>query len=573
MIPFALLCSRAPRLRAARALALLWLVLFWSGSARALKVLVKGAASLEGQVQTDGSAQIIRGKLRDDLGGPISKAQIHLEALQSDGKPLTDFSPPRPCTGGTPLPFKDGGYATETDAQGVFCLRTARLPQRGLLRLRFTGSSGLAGVRVEVPFDAEHPTAMLGWDPKPEQIDLDVPQARVAVAMSGLPSTGSSIPMELLDERGKVIATADTDDRGRALFEVATTELAGPGAGELTARPRGASAGGIQAKVVRTARVTLVGSAPKEAIVPHDGHRFQIAAETQRGPAERGVVEVRLGNEILGAGTIKAGRVDVTAAFDVPAEGAIDLTFRYLPSSPGLREAEPLVLRVPVRPPSPLRKAPLLLLGVLLLGWLARGWKRPPRAQRPAAPKPTEETTALPEMSAEPEEGASGWQGVVLDAHERRPLVGAVVRVLGRDFYGEREVEQVHTDGRGRFQLQTSWAPTHLLQVTSPWHTTVERPLPKPGRLALALVSRRRTLLERLVAVGKKFVPEQSQEPTPEQLARRFESDTRPGGARWARELEATVFGQEPVGVKEEARLSDLEADLARRDPGDGVRR
>jgi hypothetical protein len=561
--------GRATRAHVAAALTLT--AARWSSRVEAVKVLVKGSASVEGQVQEDGAAQVVRGKLRDDLGGPIAAGRVDVQFLQKDGGPLAGISAPKSCASGGSLPQgADGRYATETDAQGVFCLRTGRLPRQGLLRLRFPGRPGLTEASIDVPFDTDHPTAMLSWDPKPEVIDLDAPLARFAVALGGGPGGG---PLDLLDERGEVLATAITDERGRALFEVATSRLAGPGSGELTVRHRQTGVAGLQARVVRSARVVLVGSAPKEAIIPHDGHRFEIGAETLRGGAEGGVVEARLGNEILGAGAVQAGRAALTIAFDIPEERAVDLTFRYLPSSPELRAGEALVLRVPVRPPSPLRKAPLLLAGLLLVGWLARGWKRPPRAKRPAPPREVEAEAPLPELASEPEAGATGWQGLVLDAHERRPLTGVQVRVLSRDFYGEREVQRTATDERGCFELAGEWAPTFTLHVAAPWHVPVERPLPRPGRLSLGLVSRRRALLERVATVARRVLPEHPQEPTPEQLARHYEACARPGEARWARAVESAVFGRDPVGAREEAELSVLAADLSRRDPGDGVRR
>jgi hypothetical protein len=164
---------------------------------------------------------------------------------------------------------------------------------------------------------------------------------------------------------------------------------------------------------------------------------------------------------------------------------------------------------------------------------------------------------------------------VVLDAHDRTPLSGAVVRVVARDFYGERDVGRAEADAQGRFSLAVDWDATRALVVESPWHASLERPLPKPGRVTLALVSRRRALLGRLVEVARKLGhgPPAGAEPTPAQIARAFDGQLRAGGAAWARAVESAVFGHQPPGAREEAELSAMESNLARHDASDGVRR
>jgi len=555
------------------------LLLLWSGPAGAVKVMVKGTTTLEGQVQADGDAQQIRGKLRDDLGAPVGGARVAIDVVQPDGKPLLTLPAPRPCGGGAAPQQTPDAYQVETDAQGAFCLRTQRLPQRGVLRLRFSGRTGLGTASFEIPFDADKPVPLLAWDPRPEVIDLDVPQVRVAAALVGAGSSGGSEALELTDEAGKVLATTVADERGRATFEVPTATLGGPGGGELTVKPKRAKSAvqPLKARVVRSARVNLLGTAPSEAVVPRDGYKFSLAADTQRGPADGGVVEARIGNEIVGVGSVKKGRVEVVTTFDVPTEGSIDVVFRYLSSSPEQRAGEGLVLRVPVKPPSPLRKAPLLVAGLLLVGWLARGWKRPPRAARAAAQAAGSGASPgqLPELVLEQDEGATGWKGVVLDAHEHRGIEGAVVKIVARDFYGEHEVGSAQTDRQGGFEIGGRWEPARVLVVAAPWHGSIERPLPKAGKLRLSLVSRRRALLERLVAAARRLGLESPSEgdPTPAQIARRLGEQERPGGERWARAVEEAAFGHQPVGASEEARVAAMEADLARREASDGVRR
>jgi hypothetical protein len=62
-------------------------------------------------------------------------------------------------------------------------------------------------------------------------------------------------------------------------------------------------------------------------------------------------------------------------------------------------------------------------------------------------------------------------------------------------------------------------------------------------------------------------------EPTPGQIARGFEAREREAEARWARGVEGAVYGPGVVGEEQEARVVQLEQDIARREPGDWVRR
>ena len=556
-------------------MALLGGLMLGSREAAALRVTVKGTASIEGRLEPDGDAQILRGKLRDDLGAPVGRASVSADILLPDGRPLLTLPVARACPGSASPQMAPDAYRVTTDAQGAFCLRAQGLPTRGTLRLRFAGQPGLATAAAEVPFDGEPGAPSLAWDPRPEVIDLDASNIRIAVAAGGGRNRPENLSMELLDERGKVLGQALTDDRGRALFEVATAALGGPGPGELVARVRGPGGQApLKTTVVRSARVSVVGTAPGEPIVPHDGHKFVLAATTQRGPAEGGVVEARIGNEIVGVGAVKKGQAVVETTFDVPGDGALDIMFSYLSSAPELRPGDGLLLRVPVRPPSPLRKAPLVLAGVLLIGWLARGWRRPARVARENEPDAKPALGPLPPLVVEEDGGSEGWRGTVLDAHDRRPLAGVVVRVVSRDFYGEREVGSMATDAQGHFELSGPWEATRALLVDAPWHSHLERPLPRPGRLTLALVSRRRSLLDRLVNAARRLgVDAPGGEPTPAQVARGFEAQSRDGGVRWARAVEEVAFGASAVGADEEKRVAGLEDDLARGEGSDRLRR
>jgi hypothetical protein len=535
-----------------------------SSPALGVRVAVRANATLEARVTNDGDAQVIRGTLKDDVGTPVVAAHVEIEILGADGKRL-DLPAPRPCgatAGGHPPHAAPDAYVLDTDARGMFCARTAPITTRGTLRVRFAGQGAIAATSVEIPFDAEQKLPTMTWEGKPDTLDLDLAQLRLSVVATGrVGGRGlDGIALSLLDERGQTLSRARTDERGRASFEIATASLDGPGAGELSVRTEAAGPPLLSARVLRVARVGLVVAPPGDAIVPHDGHTFTVAVETGRGPSSTGAVEARVGEESVGVGTVKSGRAAVTVTFDVPSEGALDLSFRYLTSSPELRAGDPVTLRVPVRPPPAWRRAPLFLVAILLVAWIARGWRRAPRsaeAARRSLPPPAR----LPEMVAEPDAKARDWHGVVLDAHDRRPIEGAIVRLLARDFRGEHVTAQATTARDGSFILDGAATPTSVIEVEARFHARLEKPAPGPGRVTLALVSRRRALLDRLVHAARRtgFAGAAPPDPTPAHVARQADARSRHEMAGYARAVEAAAYGESPVDAGDEQRVVALE--------------
>lgn len=550
------------------ALASAALVLASAGDVGAIKVAVRATATLDARVTPDGDAQVIRGTLRDDVGAAVPGAHVEVTVLTEAGKRV-DLPPPRPCStnaGGHAPHAAPDAYVLDTDGQGVFCVRTGTLPMRGTLRIRFTGQGHVAATSVDLPFDADRSTPALAWDPAPTAVDLDTPSARwtvMATTRAGGGKALDGVNLLLRDERGHELSRARTDERGRASFDVSTSALAGPGSGELEVRGVDANLPPLRTKIVRVARVALVGAPPTSAIVPHDGHAFAIAAETSRGPAATGAVEARIGQEIVGATNVQDGRARVVTTFDVPAEGMLEVTFHYLPSGPDLRPGEPLSMRVPVRPPSPWRRAPLFVLAAGLIAWLSRGWRRPPRGAPRKKPAQAGAPPRLPDLVVQAHAGATVLQGQILDAHERAPIAGATVTVLSRDFLGERAIGAVESDAQGAFVLDVPWEPSRIMLVEAPDHARLEKPLPKPGRARIALVSRRRALLDRFVAALRRAPGwDATPEPTPGSVVARAEARGEGGVVRWAKAVEEAAYGASRVDASREARVIALETDL-----------
>jgi hypothetical protein len=106
------------------------------------------------------------------------------------------------------------------------------------------------------------------------------------------------------------------------------------------------------------------------------------------------------------------------------------------------------------------------------------------------------------------------------------------------------------------------------LIVTAPNHTTLTEPAPADGTLAICLVSRRRTLVDRLVAWAKSAGRPwgRGKEPTPLELAEAARRHNQPDVEGWAAAVAEAAYG--PV-APDERRESDI---LGREPPLPGPR-
>jgi hypothetical protein len=151
----------------------------------------------------------------------------------------------------------------------------------------------------------------------------------------------------------------------------------------------------------------------------------------------------------------------------------------------------------------------------------------------------------------------AGWAGQVLDAHDESPIVGARVDVVGpAGTFGSA------CDGGGSFRIEPFvGSSVATLRVSAPWHATLVRSLPPPGRLTIALSTRRRALLARLVEVGGRLRGREAKvaDPTPAELARHAAEASRGDLAVWARAVEGAAYGPESIDAEREAAVSALE--------------
>jgi len=155
---------------------------------------------------------------------------------------------------------------------------------------------------------------------------------------------------------------------------------------------------------------------------------------------------------------------------------------------------------------------------------------------------------------------AGGWRGVVVDAHEGTPVVGARLSIVVPAFQGDGVIARALADEHGSFSFDPTHARDARLVVEADLHSTYEQALPPPSALHVALITRRRALLDRLVRwarhQGAPF--DGVSEPTPGHVRRAAARLKMQEGQRWttvekwAGQVESAAFGSEPVHAADE---------------------
>ncbi|MFT3771943.1 MAG: carboxypeptidase-like regulatory domain-containing protein [Minicystis sp.] len=561
-----------------------------------LRVHVRGGAEVHAVAGSERGEITIRGELIDDAGAAIANAPVVVTATAEGTHAPLKLGPLSPCEGSSARGAGRGGdeAVIETDDRGGFCA-TGRAPAEKLvLKLKFRGSKLYDTAEMEVPVTAETERlqrALLRFEPPPETIDLDRETVTVTAALrverSELfrPSAAgsaqrASLPLVLEDERHAHVAEAVTGGDGRARFEVKTSALAGPGAGELVVRFGGNAVLGKaeDAKpIVRRAEARLALEHPIDPADPEDGVPIDIVVTTSRGPVSGGVVEVRravpaaltIAGDSLGAGTVdEHGHARVVAAFAAAGATKVPLLVRYVPAAPWYRAGPELRVEVEVKGPGILRQ---VLLAAVVIGaavWVASGWRRAPRPRElpgvDGATAPPSGRAGVQVIASPPD--LAGWRGTVADAHDGSPIAGASLAIVAPSFQGDGTVGRTTADERGAFTLEGAYRNDARLVVTSPDHATHEQALPPPSVLRVALITRRRAILERLVRWARqRGAPfDGAPEPTPGHVRRAAARASVAEVEAWAGHVEQAVYGPERVDEAREREIRGAEPRAAR---------
>jgi hypothetical protein len=480
-----------------------------------------------------------------------------------------------------------------TDDAGRFCVRIALPTDRYVAHLE-TRTAGVAdgmidSAKIDLPVDLALEAVTLRFDPERPILALDEGAMALEVIASaeddGVTTAAAGLSVALTNEAGSTLGTATTDGTGRAHFLVPSDILGAPGRGELRVSFAGNARAGASSHSMRIERRTHVDLGAPDAVdgrlplgSPEDGIPIRVVAsprytaKKKGGPAPAtptGAIEARLGDGsvIVGAGALERGQARVVATFALPvplspsAEAALRLT--YVPDAPWFLPGTELRLEQPIRSSGSWTRLPVLLAGALVLAWLALA-RLPPAARAISRAKPSSRPQSAPSagphvkvvQSGSP---STGWTGRVVDAHDSFGVAGARVSIERRGFDRIESVVQTLADSRGTFALAPCDSrPGDELVADGPLHAGLRRPLPPPGELQVALVLRKRALLERLVRWarrrGRPF--DARPEPTPGQVHRAAASEF--AIARWADSVERAAYGGAVVDGDAQAEVDRL---------------
>jgi len=466
-----------------------------------------------------------------------------------------------------------------TDERGAFCFIYPQAGSTLALTAKFVGNNTYEGTEATAkptPESEQRTETILRFEPVPATIDLDRESVTVTAtvridrddALRQIPAGAprrDGLEVELTDERGASLGKAPTGGDGRVRFEVSTKLLAGPGNGELIASFAGdkqLGASKTTAFVTRSATVHLSAATDVKGD-PETGIPIDVEITTPFGAVDGGVVEATLAGGGIGAGQVTDGKAHVVLTFAGESAARLPVRLSYAPSAPFFRRGEALDVTVVAEGPSLLRQLLLAAAVLALTAWIVIKWRRAPKTEQNESLLPPP-PSGRPEMVVlERPSGLRGWRGMVHDAHDGHPIAGAELRIIAPSLAGTNVVADVVTDAEGNFSIEATAPRECRLVVEGALHAIYEQPLPPPSVLRIALVTRRRALLDRLVRWARtKGSPFDShREPTPGHVRRAAARAGADGVEAWARRVEHAAFGAAEV-------TRQVEADIAGTEPG-----
>jgi hypothetical protein len=544
-------------------------------------VHVKGSARIEAHTARASGKLVVSGTVVDDTAHPISGARVAVgiaRATSPAGTATLAGASPEACSEGAAPPVLERGdlLSLPTDDAARFCVRLALPTDRYVVNLESQATAFVDGARLELAVDLALEPVTLRFDPERPVLSLDDEGMVLEVVASteddGVTTAAVGIPLVLTNEAGTTLGSAMSNASGRARFAVDAARLGPPGRGELRVSFAGSTDAGASAHAMQVERRTHVDLTAPDAVdgrlpvgSPEEGVPVRLRATARcakRGcvALPTGTAEARDGDAIVGAAAFAGAEARVVLTFAMPAANEAPLRLRYVPDAPWFQSGGELGLTLPMRAPSPWKKVPLAAAGLMALAWLIL--VRLPARRKASSSGVSRAPVLHPEAGVElvrAGPAARGWMGRVHDAHDGFGIAAALVAVERPGFHGVEVLAQAKTDEQGVFVLAPiDPRPGDLLLAEGRVHSAVRRPLPPAGELDVALVLRKRALLDRLVAWarqrGRPF--DGRPEPTPGHVRRAATSEA--AVARWAEAVERAAYGEGAVDAAAQGEVDRL---------------
>jgi hypothetical protein len=551
---------------------------------------LRGTARIDAHVARSQGKLVLSGTVEDDMGAAVDHARVEIQIstpLDARATPtLLALAPmaPEACSDAWPAPAIEGTdrLVSSTDGAARFCIRLALPTGRYVARLEASGSGFVDGARIDLPVNLALEPVTLRFDPETTMLALDDESSTIEVVATteddGLTTAAANLPLALSNESGRALGDATTSGAGRARFIVPGVLFGAVGQGELRISFAGSVDDGASSYSMAVERRTHV-----ELEVPQaTGGRLPLAAAEEeialrvvatatcgaRGcvGTPSGTVEVRLGDaatsRIVGAASLAGGEARVVVTLPAPGDGEGDapLTLNYLPDAPWFEATAPLRLTQPLHPSGAWDKIVLVLTGLGVVGWLGLG-RLPRRWERERSPERTKiaDRVASVEVVTADVAGTERWTGRVVDAHEGTGIAGVRVALERPGFERADVVVDAISDADGAFVLASAGVrPGDRLVAEGALHAAVQVPVPAFGDIRVTLVSRRRALLDRLVAwARRRGRPFDAQpEPTPGHVQRMARSGD--AAKSWAEAVERAAYSGAPIDARGEAEVDRL---------------
>jgi hypothetical protein len=545
-----------------------------------------------------GGKLTLSGRAVDDAGKPLGGARvaITLEREAAPGvKVVLSTGSAEACAASTgaprPAPLIDetGALAAQANDRGRFCVRLLVPTDRYVVHAEVEPSIASSPAdlldRVEgvLTVDLARAPVTLRFDPERPVLWLDDGDVKIDVAAANdddeVKTAAPGLPLVLSNETGVTIARAVTDDAGHARFAFDGAKLGAPGDGELRVAFAGDAEAGASARSLRVERRTHVDLALDQGTKmvpgsPEDGIELRVQAvlrcaehgcSSSSGGAPAGAVEARLDDygeplgAVVGAATIEQGEARVVVTFPMPAANSVKLRMRYATGAPWFVSGEELEFEQPVQLSSPWKRVTVGVAAVIVAALIAAA--RLPR-RRPKAGEGDGEAKAegpgVAVIRAAP--SSEGWSGTVVDAHDGFTIGGARVAIERKGLLAPEAVSQTVADPQGWFALPPIVVRQgDELVAEGRMHAAIRRPLPNSGVLKVALLQRKRAILDALVEwVSRSGEPFSFKgEPTPGELGA-FAAPFRKDVTAWASAVEQAAYAGSPVDAAAHEAVNQL---------------